>query len=174
MVEKSDHVICERSLMVLSNGWKFMNQSLIYPSGRESLFEKVERNISLNILILMLTLKCIKMRETVINSLKTFSKISIPPTTKLNTNFAKFLRRRDYDYPFHPQFTWRKISAHSMQHRTLQSSFSWRNFAVMRINSYKVRYMIVFLVSTIVSKVFVNTKLEICFSLEGQIVPLAL
>ena len=71
---KSDHVICERSLMVLSNGWKFMNQSLISPSGRESLFEKVERNISLNILILMLTLKCIKMRETVINSLKTFFK----------------------------------------------------------------------------------------------------
>ena len=62
--------------MVLSNGWKFMNESLISPSGRESLFEKVERNISLNIsiLILMLTLKCIKMRETVINSLKTFFK----------------------------------------------------------------------------------------------------
>ena len=34
--------------------------------------------------------------------------------------------------------------------------------------------MIVFLVSTIVSKVFVNTKPKICVSLEGQIVPLAL
>ena len=70
---KSDHVICEPSLMVLSNGWKFMNQSLISPSGRESLFEKVEKNIllSISISILMLTLKNIKMRETAINSLKT-------------------------------------------------------------------------------------------------------
>ena len=59
--------------MVLSNGWEFMNQSLISPSGRESLFEKVERNTFLNIsiLILMLTLKSIKIRETAINSLKT-------------------------------------------------------------------------------------------------------
>ena len=59
--------------MILLNGWKFMNQSLISPSGRESLFEKVERNIFLNIsiLILMLTLKSIKMREAVINSSKT-------------------------------------------------------------------------------------------------------
>ena len=70
---KSDHVICERSLMILLNGWKFMNQSLISPSGRESLFEKVERNVFLNIsiLILMLTLKSIKMREAAINSSKT-------------------------------------------------------------------------------------------------------
>ena len=47
--------------MVLLNGRKFMNQSLITPSGRESLFEKVEINISLNIsiLILMLTLKSV-------------------------------------------------------------------------------------------------------------------
>ena len=34
--------------------------------------------------------------------------------------------------------------------------------------------MIVLLVSTIVSKVFVNTEPEISFSLEGQVVPLAL
>ena len=59
--------------MILLNGWKFMNQSLISPSGRESLFEKVERNVFLNIsiLILMLTLKSIKMREAAINSSKT-------------------------------------------------------------------------------------------------------
>ena len=46
---KSNYVICERSLMVLLSGWKFMNQSLISPSGQESVFEKVERNIFLNI-----------------------------------------------------------------------------------------------------------------------------
>ena len=65
--------VCERSLIVLLNGWKFMNQPFISPSGRESLFKKVERNIFLNIsiLILMLTLKSIKMRDTTINSLKT-------------------------------------------------------------------------------------------------------
>ena len=59
--------------MVRLNGWKFMNQSLISPSGRKSLFETVERNIFLNISIsiLMLTLKSIKMRETAINSSKT-------------------------------------------------------------------------------------------------------
>ena len=59
--------------MVLLIGWKFINQSLISPSGQESLFEKVERNMFLNIsiLILMLTLKSIKMRETAVNYLKT-------------------------------------------------------------------------------------------------------
>ena len=56
---KSDYVICERSVMVLLNGWKFMNQSLTSPSGRESLSEKVERNIFVNMLISMLTLKSI-------------------------------------------------------------------------------------------------------------------
>ena len=39
----------------------------------------------LNILILMLTLKSIKMKEIAINS-------SIPPTTNLETNFTKFLK----------------------------------------------------------------------------------
>ena len=69
---KSDYIICERSLMVLLNDLKFMNQSLISPSGWESLFEKVEKNIffDISILILMLTLKSIKMREMAINSLK--------------------------------------------------------------------------------------------------------
>ena len=73
---KSDYVICERSLMVLLNGWKFMNQSLISPFWTRVSFPKVERNIFLNIsiLILMLTLQSIKMRETAINSLKTFFK----------------------------------------------------------------------------------------------------
>ena len=41
------------------------------------------------------------------------------------------------------------------------------------MDSYKVRYMIVLLASTIVSKVFVNTEPGIYFSLEG-VVPLAL
>ena len=77
---KSDYVICEISLMVLLNGYKFMNQSLITPSWQESLFEKVERNIVLNILILilMLMLKSIKMRETAINSLKSYFKHFYP------------------------------------------------------------------------------------------------
>ena len=73
--------------------------------------------INISILILMLTLKSIKMRETAINSLKTSLNISIPPTTKLETNFTKSLKRMD---PFHPQLTCTKISVHSMQHRTLQ------------------------------------------------------
>ena len=147
---KSDYVTCERSLMILLNGLKFMNQSFISPSGRESLFERAERNIFLNIsvMILMLTLRSIKMRETAINSLNIFIfsqlhlNISIPPTSKLETNFTKSLKRRDYQ--FHPRLTWRKISVHSMQHCVLQTSFSWKNFAVMRM----VRYMIVLLVST--------------------------
>ena len=69
----SDYVTCERSLIVLLNGWKFMNQSFISPTERESLSKKVERNVFLNIsiLILMLTLKSIQMRDTTINSLKT-------------------------------------------------------------------------------------------------------
>ena len=44
----------------------------------------------------------------------------------------------------------------------------------MRMDSHKVRYMIVLLVTTIVSKVFVNTEPGIYFSLDGQVVPLAL
>ena len=44
----------------------------------------------------------------------------------------------------------------------------------MRMDSHKVRYMIVLLMRTIVSKVFVNTELGIYFNLEGQVVPLAL
>ena len=44
----------------------------------------------------------------------------------------------------------------------------------MRMDPHKVRYMIALVVNTIVSKVFVNTEPEIYFSLEGQVVPLAL
>ena len=134
-------MICERSLKILLNGWKVMNQSLISLSWRESLFEKVERNIFLNIsfLILMLMLITIKINK------------SIPPSTKLETNLSKSLKRRDY--PFHPQLTWRKISVHSMRHRTLQSSFSWRNFAVIRMDLHKVRYMIALLVSKLFQKI---------------------
>ena len=35
---------------------------------------------------------------------------------------------------------------------TLQSSFSWKNFALMKMDSYKVSHMIALLVGTIVSK----------------------
>ena len=74
------------------------------------------RNMLLNILILilMLTLKSIKMEEAAINS-------SIPPTTNLETNFTKSLK---WDYPLHLQFTWRKVSVREMQYCTLQLSFS--------------------------------------------------
>ena len=150
---KSDYVICERSLMVLLNGWKFINQSLISPYWWESLFEKAERNIVLNILILilLLTLKSIKVKKTAINSLKTSFKHLHSPTTKLETDLAKFLKRRNYS--FNPQLTCRKIFVRCMQHGKLQSSFRWLNFAVMRMNSHKVTYMIVLLVSIIVLKV---------------------
>ena len=74
------------------------------------------RNMLLNILILilMLTLKSIKMKETAINS-------SISPTTNLEPNFPKSLK---WDYPLHLQFTWRKVSVREMQYCTLQLSFS--------------------------------------------------
>ena len=74
------------------------------------------RNMLLNILILilMLTLKSIKMKETAINS-------SIPPTTNLETNFTKSLT---WDYPLHLQFTWRKVYVRKMQYCTLQLAFS--------------------------------------------------
>ena len=67
------------------------------------------RNILLNmlILILMLTLKSIKMKEAAPNS-------SIPPTTNLETSFTKLL---------HLQLIWRKVSVWEMQYCMLQSSF---------------------------------------------------
>ena len=42
------------------------------------------------------------------------------------------------------------------------------------MDSQKVRYMIVLLVNTIVSNVFINTEPGIYFSLEGPILTLAL
>ena len=74
------------------------------------------RNMLLNILILilMLTLKSIKMKETAINS-------SIPPITNLETDFTMSL---NWDYPLHLQFTWRKVSVREMQHCTLLLAFS--------------------------------------------------
>ena len=65
------------------------------------------RNMLLNILILilMLTLRSIKMKETSISS-------SIPPTTNLKRG-----------YPLHLQLTWRKVSLCKMQHFMLQLSF---------------------------------------------------
>ena len=65
------------------------------------------RNMLLNILILilMLTLKSVKRKEAAINS-------SIPPTTNLESNLARSLKR---DYPLHLQLT--------MQYCRLQSSF---------------------------------------------------
>ena len=56
------------------------------------------RNMLLNMLILILTLKSIKMKQTTINS-------SIPSTTNLETNFIKYLKS---DYPFHLQLIWRR------------------------------------------------------------------
>ena len=47
--------------------------------------------LNMLISVLILTLKSIKMKETALNS-------SIPPTTNLETNFTKYLKK---DYPFH-------------------------------------------------------------------------
>ena len=54
-------------------------------------------------LILMLTLKNIRMKVTVISSIKNFF---LPPITNLEINFTKSLKR---DYPFYPQLTCRKV-----------------------------------------------------------------
>ena len=59
----------------------------------------------------MLTLKSIKMKKTTLNS-------SIPPTTNLETNFKKYLKR---DCLLHPQLIWRKVSVCEMQYCTLKS-----------------------------------------------------
>ena len=70
------------------------------------------RNMLLNIsvLILMLTLKSINMKETSIKS-------SIRPTTDLETNFTKSLKR---DCLLNPQL---KVSVRKIQYHALQSSF---------------------------------------------------
>ena len=86
------------------------------------------------ILILMLTLKSIKMKETALNS-------SIPPTTNLKTNFTKYLKK---DYPLHLQLFWRESTVSEMQYCTLQSWFPWWTLSLARIDSYRVTgYLIV-------------------------------
>ena len=69
----------------------------------------------------MLTLKCINMKETAINS-------SIRPTTDLETNFTKSLKR---DCLLNPQL---KVSVHKIQYYALQSSFPCLIFLVARID----------------------------------------
>ena len=61
-------------------------------------------SLNMLILILMLTLKSIKMKETALNS-------SIPPTTNLKTNFTKYLKK---DYPLHLQLFWRESTVSGM------------------------------------------------------------
>ena len=73
----------------------------------------------------MLTLKCINMKETAINS-------SIRPTTDLETNFTKSLKR---DSILNPQL---KVSVHKIQYYALQSSFPCLIFLVERIDSHRV------------------------------------
>ena len=54
-------------------------------------FKNINMLLNMLISVLILTLKSIKMKETALNS-------SIPPTTNLETNFTKYLKK---DYPFH-------------------------------------------------------------------------
>ena len=67
--------------------------------------------LNMLILILMLTLKSIKMKETALNS-------SIPPTTNLKTNFTNYLKK---DHPLPLQLFWRESTVSGMQYCTLQS-----------------------------------------------------
>ena len=116
------------NLQALPNGtfnWLKIYELITYfPfSTRISLYEN--RNLSLNIsmLIPMLSLKNIRMKNTIINFLKKFLlNFSLPPITNLETNFTKSLKR---NYPFYPQLTWRKASAREIQHCTLQSPFTF-------------------------------------------------
>ena len=92
------------------------------------IFKNTNMLLNMLILILMLTLKSIKMKKTALNS-------SIPPTTYLENNFTKYLKG---DYPLHLQLISRKISVWEMQYCTLQLSFPWWIFTVARIDSYRV------------------------------------
>ena len=72
--------------------------------------------------MLILTLKNIRMKEAVINSLKKLLlNFSHPPIKNLETNFTKSLKR---DNPFYPQLTWRKEFAPKIKNCTLQSPFT--------------------------------------------------
>ena len=92
------------------------------------IFKNANMLLNMLILISMLTLKSIKMKKTTLNS-------SIPPTTNLETNFKKYLKR---DYPLHLQLIWREVSVCEMQYCTLQSPLPWWIFLVARIDSYRV------------------------------------
>ena len=108
--------------------WFEIHEPITYFPFSTRIFRNRNMLLGILILILMLTLKSIKMKETSINC-------SIPPTTNLETNFTKSLKR---DYPLHLQLTWRKVSVRQMQYCTLQSSFPWWIFPVARIDSYRV------------------------------------
>ena len=114
-------------MVILLTGWKFM-KPITYFSFSTRIFEKRSMLLNILILILMLTLKSIKMKETAINS-------SIPPITNLETDFTMSL---NWDYPLHLQFTWRKVSVREMQHCTLLLAFSWWIFSVARIDSHRI------------------------------------
>ena len=109
------------------------------------------RNILLNmlILILMITLKSIKMKKTALNS-------SIPSTTNLEINFVKYLKR---DYLLHLQLIWSKVCICEMQYCTLQWSFPWWIVSVVKIDSYRVTgYMIIAAFETQPLSSYTNTQ----------------
>ena len=94
--------------------WLEIYEPIAYLPFSTRIFRNPNMLLNISILILVLTLKIIRMKETAINS-------SIPPTTNLETNITKSLKR---DYLLHLQLTWRKVSAPEMQYCTLQPSFS--------------------------------------------------
>ena len=73
--------------------WQEIYQPITYFPFSTIIFKNRNMPLNMLILILMLTLKSIKMKETALNS-------SIPPTTNLKTNFTKYLKK---DYPLHLQ-----------------------------------------------------------------------
>ena len=91
--------------------WLEIYESITYFPFSTRIFRNRNMLLNISVLILILTLKRIKM--TAMNS-------SIPPTNNLETNFTKSLRK---DYLLHLQLTWRKVSVREMQYCTLQSSF---------------------------------------------------
>ena len=81
----------------VKRGWKMVilltGSKITYFPFSTIIFKNTNMLLNMLILILMLTLKSIKMKKTTLNS-------SIPPTTNLETNFTKYLKR---DYPLHLQ-----------------------------------------------------------------------
>ena len=100
--------------------WLEIYEPIAYFSFSTRIFRNRNMLLNISILILMLTLKSIKMKETTINS-------SIPPKTYLETNFTKSLKR---NYLLNPQS---KLYIRETQYCTLQSSFPWWIFLVARI-----------------------------------------